>query len=66
MLRAAIRRPGPGSLAAPPPPMAADGAQLFNLQCKFCHGGVAHGPEPGRRRGPARSREGAFAYLRRP
>ena len=31
------------SLAATPA-LAADGAQLFNLQCKMCHGGSTMGP----------------------
>jgi len=31
------------SLAAAPA-MAADGAQLFNMQCKMCHGGSPMGP----------------------
>jgi cytochrome c len=26
------------------PAMAADGAQLFNMQCKMCHGGSPMGP----------------------
>lgn len=26
------------------PALAADGAQLFNLQCKMCHGGSTMGP----------------------
>jgi cytochrome c len=26
------------------PALAADGAQLFNMQCKMCHGGSAMGP----------------------
>lgn len=26
------------------PAIAADGAQLFNMQCKMCHGGSAMGP----------------------
>jgi|APAra7269096979_1048534.scaffolds.fasta_scaffold41756_2 cytochrome c len=31
------------SLAAAPA-LAADGAQIFNLQCKMCHGGSSMGP----------------------
>ena len=31
------------SLAAAPA-LAADGAQLFNMQCKMCHGGSPMGP----------------------
>jgi cytochrome c len=31
------------SLAASPA-LAADGAQLFNMQCKMCHGGSVMGP----------------------
>jgi cytochrome c len=31
------------SLAAAPA-LAADGAQLFNMQCKMCHGGSSIGP----------------------
>lgn len=31
------------SLAATPA-LAADGAELFNLQCKMCHGGSTMGP----------------------
>jgi cytochrome c len=32
------------SLAATPA-LAADGAQLFNVQCKMCHGGSVMGPK---------------------
>jgi cytochrome c len=32
------------SLATAEPSMAADGAQLFNLQCKMCHQGTIMGP----------------------
>lgn len=40
---AAILAYGALSLAATPA-LAADGAQLFNLQCKMCHGGSTMGP----------------------
>jgi cytochrome c len=32
------------TLAAGAPAMAADGAQLFNMQCKMCHAGGPMGP----------------------
>lgn len=32
------------SLAAAAPAAAADGAQLFNMQCKMCHNGSPMGP----------------------
>ena len=32
------------SLAASAPALAADGAQLFNMQCKMCHAGGPMGP----------------------
>ena len=32
------------SAAAAVPAMAADGQQLFNMQCKMCHGGSPMGP----------------------
>lgn len=48
------------SLAAAPA-LAADGAQLFNMQCKMCHGGSPMGPSlagvAGQKIG-----EGAFAF----
>jgi cytochrome c len=49
------------SLAAAPA-LAADGAQLFNLQCKMCHGGSVMGPTlNGVAGGPIASKPG-FAY----
>ena len=49
------------SLAAAPA-VAADGAQLFNLQCKMCHGGTAMAPSlAGVAGGPIAGKEG-FAY----
>ncbi len=43
------------------PALAADGAQLFNMQCKMCHGGSPMGPSLV---GIAGSKigEGAFAF----
>lgn len=32
------------SLAAAAPALAQDGAQLFNMQCRMCHGGSPMGP----------------------
>ncbi|HKP77573.1 MAG TPA: c-type cytochrome [Phenylobacterium sp.] len=48
------------SLAAAPV-LAADGAQLFNMQCKMCHGGSPMGPSLA---GVAGSKigEGTFAF----
>lgn len=48
------------SLAAAPA-LAADGQQLFNMQCKMCHGGSSMGPSL---TGVAGSKigEGAFAF----
>jgi cytochrome c len=49
------------SLAAAPA-LAADGAQLFNLQCKMCHGGTPMAPSlAGAAGGPIAGKEG-FAY----
>lgn len=48
------------SLAAAPA-LAADGAQLFNMQCKMCHGGSPLGPTlDGAAGGPIAAK--AFAY----
>ena len=44
------------------PALAADGAQLFNLQCKMCHGGSVMGPTlNGVAGGPIAAKPG-FAY----
>ena len=44
------------------PAVAADGAQLFNLQCKMCHGGSVMGPTlNGVAGGPIAAKPG-FAY----
>jgi len=44
------------------PALAADGAQLFNLQCKMCHGGSVMGPTlNGIAGGPIAAKPG-FAY----
>ncbi len=49
------------SLAAAPA-LAADGAQLFNMQCKMCHGGTPMAPSlAGVAGGPIAGKEG-FAY----
>jgi cytochrome c len=49
------------SLAAAPA-LAADGAQLFNMQCKICHGGSVMGPSlAGTAGGPIAAKQG-FAY----
>lgn len=49
------------TLAAGAPAMAADGAQLFNMQCKMCHAGGPMGPSlAGVAGGPVASK--AFAY----
>jgi cytochrome c len=49
-------------LAAAAPALAADGAQLFNLQCKMCHGGTPMAPSlAGVAGAPIASKEG-FAY----
>lgn len=42
MLRAAAAALALSSAAAPA--LAADGQQLFNMQCKMCHGGSPMGP----------------------
>lgn len=50
------------SFAAAAPAVAADGAQLFNLQCKMCHTGTIMGPSlNGVAGGPVASKPG-FAY----
>ena len=44
------------------PALAADGAQLFNMQCKMCHGGSVMGPTlSGVAGGPIAAKAG-FAY----
>jgi cytochrome c len=43
------------------PAMAADGAQLFNMQCKMCHGGSVMGPSLTGVAG-GKIGAGAFAY----
>ncbi|MEW5683468.1 MAG: c-type cytochrome [Pseudomonadota bacterium] len=49
------------TLAAGAPAMAADGAQLFNMQCKMCHAGGPMGPSlAGVAGGPVASK--TFAY----
>ena len=43
------------------PSLAADGAQLFNMQCKMCHGGSPMGPSlAGIAGGPIAAK--SFAY----
>lgn len=49
------------SLAAAPA-LAADGAQLFNMQCKMCHGGSPMGPPLAGAAGGAVAAKPAFAY----
>ena len=48
------------SLAAAPA-LAADGAQLFNMQCKMCHGGSPMGPNLAGIAG-TKIGEGTFAF----
>ena len=43
------------------PALAADGAQLFNMQCKMCHGGSTMGPSLVGIAG-GKIGEGAFAF----
>ena len=43
------------------PALAADGAQLFNMQCKMCHGGSVMGPSHVGVAG-GKIGAGAFAY----
>ncbi len=43
------------------PALAADGAQLFNMQCKMCHGGSVMGPGLAGVAG-GKIGNGAFAY----
>jgi cytochrome c len=43
------------------PALAADGAQLFNMQCKMCHGGSVMGPSLAGVAG-GKIGGGAFAY----
>jgi len=43
------------------PALAADGAQLFNMQCKMCHGGSVMGPSLTGVAG-GKIGAGAFAY----
>ena len=43
MFRAALIVAALSAIAAAPA-VAADGAQLFNMQCKMCHGGSVMGP----------------------
>ena len=43
------------------PALAADGAQLFNMQCKMCHGGSVMGPGLAGVAG-GKIGAGAFAY----
>lgn len=44
------------------PALAADGAQLFNLQCKMCHGGSPLGPSLAGVAGSAAASKPGFAY----
>ena len=44
------------------PALAADGAQLFNLQCKMCHGGSVMGPALNGVAGGAIAAKPGFAY----
>lgn len=44
------------------PALAADGAQLFNLQCKMCHGGSVMGPTLNGVAGGAIATKPGFAY----
>ena len=61
MFRAAITAAALAVLAAAPA-AAADGAQLFNMQCKMCHGGSVMGPAlAGVAGGPIAAKAG-FAY----
>ena len=45
------------------PALAADGAQLFNMQCKMCHGGSVMGPNLA---GVAGGKIGAGAFASSP
>lgn len=63
MLRAALIVPVLAALSSlvAAPALAADGAQLFNMQCKLCHGGSSLGPPlAGAAGGPIAAK--AFAY----
>ncbi|MBL8773801.1 MAG: c-type cytochrome [Phenylobacterium sp.] len=44
------------------PALAADGAQLFNLQCKMCHGGSVMGPALNGVAGAPIASKPGFAY----
>ena len=50
------------SLLAAAPVAAADGAQLFNMQCKLCHGGSVMGPTLASVAGGAIAAKAGFAY----
>ena len=50
------------SLLAAAPVAAADGAQLFNMQCKMCHGGSVMGPTLTGVAGGAIAAKAGFAY----
>jgi cytochrome c len=50
------------SLISIAPAAAADGAQLFNMQCKMCHGGSVMGPTLGGVAGGAIAAKAGFAY----
>lgn len=59
MLRAAAAVLALSLVAAPA--LAADGAQLFNMQCKMCHGGSPMGPSLAGIAG-TKIGEGTFAF----
>ena len=50
------------SLLSVAPAAAADGAQLFNMQCKMCHGGSVMGPTLSGVAGGAIAAKPGFAY----
>jgi cytochrome c len=50
------------SLSAAAPAAAADGAQLFNMQCKMCHAGSPMGPALNGVAGGAIAAKPGFAY----
>ena len=50
------------SLLSVAPATAADGAQLFNMQCKMCHGGSVMGPTLSGVAGGAIAAKAGFAY----
>ena len=50
------------SLLSVAPAAAADGAQVFNMQCKMCHGGSVMGPALAGVAGGAIAAKAGFAY----